>query len=134
MASQMSGLRHQNRNIKASKDRLRELLRPLVKAYVLGYASSTTPRLLTLLVTLVTRQSKDGEDRKFQRALFSAYWILRGGLELQRFPTFCAALIGGTSLLQVRRSFTFFFSYSPYALPIWTMAVSRQMWLCWQPQ
>lgn len=107
MASQMSGLRHQDRNIKASTDRLCELLRPLVKAYVLGYASSTTPRLLTLLVTLVTRQSKDGEDRKFQRALLSAYRILRGGLELQRFPTFCAALIGGTSLLKVRRSSVF---------------------------
>lgn len=103
MASQMSGLRHQNKTIKASTDRLRELLQPLLRAYALGYASSTTPRLLTLLVTLVTRQSKDGEDRRFQRALFSAYRILRGGLELQRFPTFCAALIGGTSLLQVRR-------------------------------
>ena len=109
MASQMSGLRHQSKNIKASTDRLLELLRPLMRAYVLGYASSTTPRLLTLLVALVTRQSKDGEDRKFQHALFSAYRILRGGLELQRFPTFCAALVGGTSLLQVRRSFRSFF-------------------------
>lgn len=118
MASQMSGLRHQNKTIKTSTDRLRELLRPLVRAYVLGYASSTTPRLLTLLVTLATRQSKDGEDRKFQRALFSAYRILRGGLELQRFPTFCAALIGGTSLLQVRRSFDSSFMNFMSAFPI----------------
>ena len=123
MASQMSCLRHQERNIKASTDRLRELLRPVVKAYVLGYASSTTPRLLTLLVTLVTRKSKDVEGRKFQRALFSAYRILRGGVELQRFPTFCAALIGGASLLQVRRSCGFSFSHSPYACPICMTAV-----------
>lgn len=99
MASQIRVLRHQNR---ASADQLRQLLRPLVKAYVLGYASSTAPRLLTLLVTLVTKKSKDGE-RDFQRAFLGTYRILRGGLEWQRFPTFCAALIGGTGLLQVRR-------------------------------
>lgn len=133
MALQMSGLRHQNRNIKASIDRLRELVRPLVKAYVLGYASSTTPRLVTLLVTLVTRQSKDGEDRKFQRALFSAYRILRGGLELQRFPTFCASLIGGTSLLQVRRSFSFSYSTPRMLSQFGGWQFSRQMWLCRQP-
>lgn len=118
MASQMSGLRQQNKSIKASTDRLREILLPLVRAYALGYASSTTPRLLTLLVTLVTGQSKDGEDRKFQRALFSACRILRGGLELQRFPTFCAALIGGTDLLKVCRSLGSSFLSFMSAFPI----------------
>lgn len=94
----MRALRRQN----TSADQLRQLLRPLVKAYFLGYASSTGPRLLTLLVTLVTKKSKDGE-MKFERALFGVYRILRGGFEWQRFPMFCAALIGGSSLLQVRR-------------------------------
>ena len=99
MASQIRVLRRQNR---ASADQLHQLLRPLVKAYILGYASSTGPRVLTLLATLVTKKSKDGE-RDFQRALLGIYRILRGGLEWQRFPTFCASLIGGTGLLQVRR-------------------------------
>lgn len=98
MSSQMRALRRQH----TSADQLRQLLQPLIKAYFLGYASSTGPRLLTLLVTLVTKKSKDGE-RKFERALFGVYRILRGGFEWQRFPTFCAALIGGTSLLQVRQ-------------------------------
>lgn len=107
MASQMRGLRHQNAALKASADQIRQLLRPLVKAYVLGYASSTTPRLLTLFVSLVTKSSKDGGERKLERALFGVYGILRGGFEWQRFPTFCAALIGGASLLQVRPSITY---------------------------
>jgi hypothetical protein len=31
--------------------------------------------------------------------------ILRAGLEWQRFPTFCAVLVGGSTLLQVGASY-----------------------------
>jgi hypothetical protein len=77
-------------------------LQPVFRAYVLGYASSTGPRLLTLLLTHLSRRRKkvdEEPDHPFFPALFR---ILKGGLEFQRFPTFCAALIGGSTLLQAR--------------------------------
>lgn len=82
-------------------------LRPLVRAYLLGYASAVAPRLLTLLLQHVSRRKArsakclpaDGDDDgSFAE---SALRILRTGLEPQRFPTFCALLVGGSTLLQV---------------------------------
>ncbi|KAI2473391.1 hypothetical protein F4781DRAFT_189970 [Annulohypoxylon bovei var. microspora] len=78
------------------------LLRPLIRAYVLGYASAVAPRLLTLVLQYVTRRRKNkGVTRPHDSFITSLQRILRGGLELQRFPTFCAALVGGTTLLEV---------------------------------
>jgi len=76
--------------------------RPVFRAYILGYASSTGPRLLTLILTHLSRRRKNNnnenhDDDSFCLALFR---ILKGGLEFQRFPTFCAALVGGSTLLQ----------------------------------
>jgi hypothetical protein len=79
--------------------------RPVFRAYILGYASSTGPRLLTLILTHLSRRRKnnnnnnENHDDSFFLALFR---ILKGGLEFQRFPTFCAALVGGSTLLQAR--------------------------------
>ena len=83
-------------------------LRPLARAYLLGYTSAVTPRLLTLLLRLATRRRPrqvqkntgtiDKDERPFAE---SAVHILKTGLELQRFPTFCAVLVGGSTLLQV---------------------------------
>ncbi|KAI1210610.1 uncharacterized protein F4807DRAFT_422017 [Annulohypoxylon truncatum] len=81
------------------------LLRPLIRAYVLGYASAVAPRLLTLVLQYVTRRRKSkgvaSAIRPHDSFIASLQRILRGGLELQRFPTFCAALVGGTTLLEV---------------------------------
>ncbi|KAI0831600.1 hypothetical protein F5Y06DRAFT_201126 [Hypoxylon sp. FL0890] len=81
------------------------LLRPLIRAYVLGYASAVAPRLLTLVLQYVTRRRKykgaASVTRTHDSFIASLQRILRGGLELQRFPTFCAALVGGTTLLEV---------------------------------
>ncbi|KAI0181937.1 hypothetical protein GGR52DRAFT_61646 [Hypoxylon sp. FL1284] len=84
------------------------LLRPLIRAYVLGYASAVAPRLLTLVLQYVTRRRKGRADkgavidaRPHDSFIASLQRILRGGLDLQRFPTFCAALVGGTTLLEV---------------------------------
>ncbi|KAI1381511.1 hypothetical protein F4677DRAFT_128068 [Hypoxylon crocopeplum] len=81
------------------------LLRPLIRAYVLGYASAVTPRILTLVLRYVTRRRSDkgaaNVTQPHDSFFVSLQRILRGGLELQRFPTFCAALIGGTTLLEV---------------------------------
>lgn len=79
------------------------LLRPLIRAYVLGYASAVAPRLLTLVLQYVTRRRRDkGAAIVTHSFIASLQRILRGGLELQRFPTFCAVLVGGTTLLEAR--------------------------------
>lgn len=68
------------------------LLKPLMRAYILGYASSTTPRLLALCLTIIRGKMKQKPNQS--GIAKSAFQILRGGLELQRFPTFCATLVG----------------------------------------
>ena len=80
-----------------------EILRPLIRAYLLGYASAVAPRLLTLILQHVVRRrrkyiSPEQDEHTF---LESGKHILRTGLEPQRFPTFCAVLVGGSTLLQV---------------------------------
>ncbi|KAL7795242.1 hypothetical protein V8C37DRAFT_374940 [Trichoderma ceciliae] len=80
-------------------------LRPLVRAYLLGYASAVAPRLLTLILQFISKKrrsakkylSGDRDERSFKD---SAIRILRTGLDPRRFPTFCAALVGGSTLLQ----------------------------------
>ena len=79
-------------------------IRPLIRAYVLGYASSTAPRLLTLLLTHLSRRRKNIDENPDDCFFPSLLRILKGGLEWQRFPTFCAALVGGSSLLEARDS------------------------------
>lgn len=82
-------------------------LRPLVRAYVLGYASAVVPRLLTLVLQNLSRARPknanrlpaDQDERTFAESVLHT---LRTGLEPQRFPTFCALLVGGSTLLQVR--------------------------------
>ncbi|ETS79154.1 hypothetical protein PFICI_09007 [Pestalotiopsis fici W106-1] len=89
------------------------LLRPLVRAYILGYATTVTPRLITLVLRqyVTTKKARkargssgadsSGPSSSQQPALSTPLLhILRGGLELQRFPTFCALLVGGSSLLE----------------------------------
>ena len=77
-------------------------LRPVFRAYILGYASSTGPRLLTLLLTHLSRRRKKVGEKTEDPFLLSLFRILKGGLEFQRFPAFCAALVGGSTLLQAR--------------------------------
>ncbi|PNY28523.1 Uncharacterized protein TCAP_01559 [Tolypocladium capitatum] len=80
-------------------------LRPLVRAYLLGYASAVAPRLLTLILQHLSRRRTKNkktlpaelDERTFGE---SVVHVLRTGLEPQRFPTFCAVLVGGSTLLQ----------------------------------
>ena len=78
-------------------------MRPLVRAYLLGYASAVGPRLLTLLLQQVMRRKQKGNDDGPTQKSFadSLLHVLRGGLDWQRFPTFCAVLVGGSTLLEV---------------------------------
>lgn len=86
-----------------SLDAVPEILRPLIRAYLLGYATAVGPRLLTLVLQYVAKRrrsqlSPDLDDGSFAK---SAKHIVRMGFNLQRFPTFCAVLAGGSTILQV---------------------------------
>ncbi|KAK7755647.1 hypothetical protein SLS62_002257 [Diatrype stigma] len=90
------------------------ILRPLFRAYVLGYASSVGPRVVTLVLQhlqVATRRKKRGDPKPnvnvsvaapHKPFLQSLRRILQCGFDLRRFPAFCAALMGGTTLLEVR--------------------------------
>lgn len=86
------------------------ILRPVARAYALGYASAVAPRLLTLILQRLTRRKRRrlSQGRDADRASFrsSALHIIRTGFDVQRFPTFCAVLVGGSTLLLVRSSLT----------------------------
>lgn len=82
-------------------------LRPLLRAYVLGYASAVVPRLLTLVLQQASKRKTKGNDAArpppaHESFVGSLRRILREGLDLRRFPTFCAAVVGGSTLLEVR--------------------------------
>jgi len=81
------------------------LLRPLFRAYILGYGSAVAPRVLTLVLQhFPRRRHKDSALLQPQRPFWeSLQRILRSGLDWQRFPTFCAVLVGGSTLLEVRQ-------------------------------
>lgn len=83
-------------------------LRPLVRAYLLGYGSAVAPRLINLLLQHIYRRRRNAkklvpEDQlREEKSLgVSAAHILKTGFDPQRFPTFCAVLVGGSTLLQV---------------------------------
>lgn len=78
-------------------------LRPVIRAYLLAYVSTVAPRILTLLVKHVRNQRRKGgtvQDGRTEES-FVAYLerILRAAAHWQRFPAFCACLIGGSTLL-----------------------------------
>jgi hypothetical protein len=92
-------LQHQ-RTVRLLERQVPALLRPQIRAYLLGYASTTVPRLLTLLLAYFTKtRKKYVEGEQFWSSLRET---LRRGLDWQRFPTFCATLVGGSTLLQAR--------------------------------
>lgn len=81
-------------------------LRPLLRAYVLGYASAVVPRLLTLVLQQANKRKPKETVTALPAPAHESFVgalrrILREGLDLRRFPTFCAALVGGSTLLEV---------------------------------
>lgn len=82
-------------------------LRPVFRAYVLGYASAVAPRLLTLAVQHILKLRRNADQllpsdpQDEPTFLAGVRHILRSGFDPQRFPTFCAVLVAGTSLLHV---------------------------------
>ncbi len=106
------------------------VLRPVIRAYVLGYASSTVPRLLTLFLTHLSRRRKNIDEKPEDDFPGFFIRILKGGLEVQRFPTFCGLLIGGSTLLEACEiaSLSFQGSLIPGYLDTHTEACCSHSW------
>jgi hypothetical protein len=92
--------------------------RPVFRAYILGYVSSTGPRLLTLILTHLSRRRKNIDEQPDDSFFLSLFRILKGGLEFQRFPTFCAALVGGSTLLQVDTNYLLIYTWRLTLWPV----------------
>jgi hypothetical protein len=84
----------------------------MARAYLAGYLSAVAPRLLTLVLQHLARRrhankektsttARDPQHGEGESFLAGLHRILCGGLDLRRFPTFCALLVGSASLLEV---------------------------------
>ncbi|KAK7228845.1 hypothetical protein V2G26_001015 [Clonostachys chloroleuca] len=82
-------------------------LRPLVRAYVTGYATTVGPRLLALIVSHISRKrrksSKQSKTEETPSLIHPLLHVITTGFEPQRFPTFCAVVAGGSTLLLTYR-------------------------------
>ncbi|KAF2808919.1 uncharacterized protein BDZ99DRAFT_488752 [Mytilinidion resinicola] len=70
-------------------------VRPLVRAYALGYLSSASPRIVSVLVALARK--KIG----FAPASHRILQVLRRSAAFDAFPACCGILVGGSTLLQL---------------------------------
>ncbi|KAG5946231.1 hypothetical protein E4U53_006610 [Claviceps sorghi] len=94
------------------------VLRPLVRAYLLAYASAVLPRLAALVLRRLSRRKRkppgyappppppspqqQQQHAPDQHLSAACLHVLKTALQPRRFPAFCAALVGGSTLLQVR--------------------------------
>ncbi|CEL00704.1 Putative Integral membrane protein (AFU_orthologue; AFUA_2G12300) [Aspergillus calidoustus] len=76
------------------RHRATALFKPILRAYALGYLSSTTPKVLSCL-----RRLWGNNDLTYQEKSEQLLRALTGALRLESFPTFCASLVGGSTLL-----------------------------------
>ncbi|KAJ5569434.1 uncharacterized protein N7459_008864 [Penicillium hispanicum] len=72
-----------------------QILKPILRAYVLGYLSSVTPKFVSYVRRLGRR---DGITRQEIHELLK---VLAGPLRVNSFPTFCVALVSGSTLLPI---------------------------------
>ncbi|KAJ5925075.1 hypothetical protein N7454_007714 [Penicillium verhagenii] len=86
-----------------------QILKPIIRAYALGYLSSVTPKLIAFARRL---GSKNGSTKQRLQELAQA---LAGPLRVNSFPTFCGILVGGSTTLPI-------LLYRIYA---WVLAGSR---------
>lgn len=69
------------------------VLQPILRAYALGYLSAVTPKLVSYARRLGARNWDTTQRlREFAQ-------VLAGPLRINSFPTFCAALVGGSTFL-----------------------------------
>ncbi|CAI7602587.1 unnamed protein product [Penicillium glandicola] len=72
------------------------VFKPLLRAYALGYLSSVTPKLVYYV-----RRLRNNKDWTAQQKLQELAKVLTGPLRLNSFPTVCASLVGGSTLLPI---------------------------------
>ncbi|PWY89394.1 integral membrane protein [Aspergillus sclerotioniger CBS 115572] len=68
------------------------VLQPILRAYALGYLSSTTPKVITCLRRL------RGHDLSLGEKLKELSGTLTSTIRPDAFPTFCALLVGGSTV------------------------------------
>ncbi|CBF69759.1 hypothetical protein AN6296.2 [Aspergillus nidulans FGSC A4] len=78
------------------RHRTTQLLQPVLRAYALGYLSSATPKIISCL-----RRLWINNDLSYRQRFYELLRVLAGPLRLESFPTFCAALVGGSTLLPI---------------------------------
>lgn len=78
-------------------------LRPALRAFLLGYASTVGPRLVSLLARYVKskRAASKGDGGEKVRVADSLRAVLASGFGWNRFPAFCALFLGGSTILEV---------------------------------
>ena len=76
-------------------------LRPALRAFLLGYASAIGPRLVGILVRYVKARRAGGEAERVEHVGQKLRAALASGFGWDRFPAFCALLIGGSTFLEV---------------------------------
>ncbi|PYI24647.1 integral membrane protein [Aspergillus violaceofuscus CBS 115571] len=69
-----------------------DILKPILRAYALGYLSSTTPRIISCLRRIQDKRLTNTDRLK------ELFHTLTNALRLESFPTFCALLIGGSTI------------------------------------
>ena len=69
------------------------LIKPVLQAYALGYLSSTGPRLVGFLRTIRRK------DKTVQEKIDYLLTILKTSTETNRFPTSCAVIVAGATLV-----------------------------------
>ncbi|CAL5869837.1 uncharacterized protein PFLUO_LOCUS4068 [Penicillium psychrofluorescens] len=74
----------------------RNLLKPILRAYALGYLSSVTPKLISYVRRLGNNKGWTTEQKLQELAQ-----VLTNPVRVNGFPTFCASLVGGSTLLPV---------------------------------
>ncbi|KAL4910108.1 hypothetical protein BDW74DRAFT_48329 [Aspergillus multicolor] len=79
--------------------RTARLLKPVLRAYALGYLSSATPKIIACL-----RRTWSNNDWSYRRKLEELVRVLAGTLRLESFPTFCGVLVGGSTFLPLLTS------------------------------
>ncbi|KAJ5123885.1 uncharacterized protein N7515_007710 [Penicillium bovifimosum] len=71
------------------------VFKPLLRAYALGYLSSVTPKLVSYVRRLRNK------DWTTQQKLQELAKVLTGPFRINSFPTSCAVLVGGSTLLPI---------------------------------
>ncbi|PWY71657.1 integral membrane protein [Aspergillus heteromorphus CBS 117.55] len=69
------------------------VLQPIIRAYALGYLSSTTPRVIACLRRI------QGHDLSLKEKLTELFNALKSTIRLESFSTFCALFVGGSTLI-----------------------------------